>query len=65
MPRVKIEDIKPPAKDLDVKEMKKLYGGLLLVHPNNELTPHMSHNIQLASFCATRGLCLERYGIRA
>jgi hypothetical protein len=27
MPRVKIEDIKPPTKELDLKEMKKLYGG--------------------------------------
>jgi hypothetical protein len=29
MPRVKIEDLKPPAKDLNVGEMKKLYGGAL------------------------------------
>jgi len=31
MSRVKIEDLKPPAKDLNVKEMKKLYGGSNLV----------------------------------
>jgi hypothetical protein len=31
MSRVKIEDLKPPAKDLDVKEMKKLYGGSIIV----------------------------------
>jgi ribosomal peptide maturation radical SAM protein 1 len=29
MSRVKIEDLKPAAKDLDLKEMKKLYGGEL------------------------------------
>jgi hypothetical protein len=31
MSRVKIEDLKPAAKDLDVKEMKKLYGGISIV----------------------------------
>ncbi|MGE5418325.1 MAG: hypothetical protein ACM3UZ_16425 [Acidobacteriota bacterium] len=27
MPRVKIQDIKPEARDLDMKEMKNLFGG--------------------------------------
>jgi hypothetical protein len=31
MSRVKIEDLKPAAKDLDVKEMKKLYGGISII----------------------------------
>jgi len=34
MPRVKIEDLKPPAKDLDMKEMKKLFGGSVIVGGN-------------------------------
>jgi len=29
MSRVKIEDLKPEAKKLDAKEMKKLFGGIL------------------------------------
>jgi hypothetical protein len=29
MSRVKIEDLKPEAKKLDAKEMKKLFGGVL------------------------------------
>jgi hypothetical protein len=36
MPRVKIEDLKPPAKDLDMKEMKKLFGGVSIVKGNTE-----------------------------
>jgi hypothetical protein len=32
MSRVKIEDLKPPAKDLDVKEMKKLFGGTIALY---------------------------------
>jgi hypothetical protein len=28
MSRVKIEDLKPEARNLDVKEMKKLFGGM-------------------------------------
>ena len=27
MPRVKIEDLKPDARELEEKEMKKLFGG--------------------------------------
>jgi hypothetical protein len=42
MSRVKIEDLKPPTKELDVKDMKKLYGGNTIVvslnfKPQNQL----------------------------
>jgi hypothetical protein len=31
MSRVKIENLQPATKDLDEKEMKKLYGGIFIV----------------------------------
>jgi hypothetical protein len=39
MARVKIEDLKPEAKKLDAKEMKKLFGGIGIDIAENRLMP--------------------------
>ncbi len=42
MPRVKIEDLDPQARELDIKEMKKLFGGLGLVRVSPDGTAQVS-----------------------
>lgn len=38
MSRVKIEDLKPEARELDAKEMKKLFGGAIIIDENTMST---------------------------
>ncbi len=47
MSRVKIEDLDPQARELDMKEMKNLFGGLSLVQvsPDGTLIHHDADKI--------------------
>ncbi|MGE5418326.1 MAG: hypothetical protein ACM3UZ_16430 [Acidobacteriota bacterium] len=39
MPRVKINDLKPDAKELDMQEMKNLFGGALTAPIDSTAVP--------------------------
>jgi hypothetical protein len=42
MSRVKIEDLKPEAKELDAKDMKKLFGGAIANITSSQITAGMT-----------------------
>jgi TfoX/Sxy family transcriptional regulator of competence genes len=50
MSRVKIEDLKPEARELDTKEMKKLFGGAIIIDENT-----MSAGISLTGTSMLKG----------
>jgi hypothetical protein len=45
MARVKIEDLKPEARNLNEKEMKKLFGGAIIINENTLTTRTLSTSI--------------------
>lgn len=65
MARVKIEDLKPEARNLDAKEMKKLFGGAIIIDENTltagttlstNIIPQYSDSLNLRSTTDCRGI---------